>query len=185
MKLQSVAIAGIFLTTAFGMSGCQRNIVRAAPSSVSTPPETLPPPATPPPRATTTSVPPSEPKPEPEPSTPPAKPVPVRPKPAAPSEPASPPPAEPKPAAPEIAPELTPQQLSADEQRTADDIQAAEKNLQMAAGRQLNTSQEDLVEKVRGFLGQAHEAIREGDWVRAGNLAHKARILSDELVKSL
>ncbi len=62
---------------------------------------------------------------------------------------------------------------------------AAEKNLQAAAGKQLNAAQKDLVEKINGFLGQAHEAIVAGDWVRAKNLAEKARVLSDELVKSL
>jgi exosome complex RNA-binding protein Csl4 len=109
----------------------------------------------------------------------------VRPKPAPSTGSAPAAPQEPKPQAPEIAPELSPQQLSADEQRTTVDIQAAEKNLQLASGRQLNAAQEDLVEKVRGFLSQAHDAVREGDWVRASNLAHKAHILSDELVKSL
>jgi outer membrane biosynthesis protein TonB len=186
MKLQSAALAGLLLVSALSLGGCQKNIVKAAPPSVSTPPETVPPPATPPPHPQTTSATESEPKPEPPPATPPAtKPAPVRPKPAPSSEPAPVAPLEPKPEAPEIAPQLTPQQQTADEQRTANDIQAAEKNLQLASGRQLNASQEDLVEKVRDFLGQAHEAVRAGDWVRASNLAHKARILSDDLVKSL
>jgi hypothetical protein len=41
------------------------------------------------------------------------------------------------------------------------------------------------VEKISGFLSQAHEAILADDWVRAENLADKARVLSNELVKSL
>ncbi len=49
----------------------------------------------------------------------------------------------------------------------------------------MNASQNDLVAKIAGFLAQAHEAIRTGDWVRAQNLAQKAQVLSDELVKSL
>jgi hypothetical protein len=57
--------------------------------------------------------------------------------------------------------------------------------LQAAAGKKLNAAQKDLVEKINGFLGQAREAIVAGDWVRAKNLAEKARVLSDELVKSL
>ena len=52
------------------------------------------------------------------------------------------------------------------------------------AGRRLNAVQDDLAEKVRGFLSQAHEAIRANDWVRAQNLAEKAQVLSAELVKS-
>ncbi len=185
MKFLSAVSAGLLMSAALALGGCQRNIVKAAPPSVSTPPETVPPPASPPPHAQTTSVPASEPKPEPQPSTPPPESAPVRPKPTTPSEPAPSAPPEPKPEAPEITPQLTPQQQSAYEQRTGGDIQAAEKNLQFASGRQLNASQEDLVGKVRDFLGQAHEAVRAGDWERASNLAHKARILSDELVKSL
>jgi len=67
---------------------------------------------------------------------------------------------------------------------TALNITTAEKNVQLATGRQLNPAQKDLVEKINGFLGQAHEAIRADDWVRAQNLAEKARVLSNELVKS-
>ena len=84
-----------------------------------------------------------------------------------------------------ISPELTPQAQAAAEQRTNTDIDHAERNLQAAEGRQLDAAQHDLVEKVRDFLAQAHEAIHADDWVRASNLAEKARILSDELVKSL
>jgi hypothetical protein len=54
----------------------------------------------------------------------------------------------------------------------------------MAVGKRLSAAQKDLTEKIRGFLAQAHDAIRAGDWVRALNLAEKARVLSDELVKS-
>jgi hypothetical protein len=48
----------------------------------------------------------------------------------------------------------------------------------------LNAAQKDLVDKISGFLTQAHEAIVAEDWVRAQNLAEKARVLSVELVKS-
>jgi len=71
------------------------------------------------------------------------------------------------------------------ERRTNEDINAAERNLQLAYGKQLNTGQHDLVEKIRGFLGQARESIRAGDWVRARTLAQKAQVLSVELVHSL
>ncbi len=70
------------------------------------------------------------------------------------------------------------------ERRTYEDINAAERNLQLAYGKQLNTAQHDLVEKIRGFLGQAREAIRAGDWVRARTLAQKAQVLSVELANS-
>jgi hypothetical protein len=70
------------------------------------------------------------------------------------------------------------------QRRTTQDIGAAERNIQLVGGRELNASQKDLLEKVRGFLGQAHEAVRATDWVRAQSLAEKAQLLSAELVKS-
>jgi hypothetical protein len=60
----------------------------------------------------------------------------------------------------------------------------AEKNMQLAEGKELKASQKDLLDKIKGFLGQAHEAIVADDWVRAQNLAEKARILSVELANS-
>ena len=67
---------------------------------------------------------------------------------------------------------------------TTSNITAAEKNMKFSSGRSLNAAQTDLAEKIRGFLAQSHEAIAADDWVRAQNLAEKARVLSDELVKS-
>lgn len=92
---------------------------------------------------------------------------------------------DPEPAPPQIVPELSPRQLADAQRRTNSDIVSAEHNLQLASGKQLNAEQNDLVEKIRGFLGQAHEAVMAADWVRAQNLSHKAQILSGELVKSL
>ncbi|HJY86065.1 MAG TPA: hypothetical protein VKE24_04435 [Candidatus Acidoferrales bacterium] len=99
--------------------------------------------------------------------------------------PASPAPAPPKPAPPQISPQLTPEEQAVAERVTNANISAAESNLERAYGMQLNTAQHDLVEKIRGFLGQAREAIRASDWVRARNLARKAQVLSVELINSL
>ena len=77
---------------------------------------------------------------------------------------------------------------AADEQRltrlATDEIRVAERNLQTATGKRFNSLQQDLYQKVQGFLAQAHEAIRANDWVRAQNLAEKAQVLSSDLVKS-
>jgi len=81
--------------------------------------------------------------------------------------------------------QLSPAELATYQRSTNEDISTAEKNLQQAYGRDLNASQHDLVEKIRTFLGQAREGIRESDWVRARNLAQKARVLSVDLVNSL
>ena len=151
MKSRTQFAALLFCLAALTLSGCGRNIVRAASPSVTSPP-------------------PGEPAPRPRPAPVAAEPEPPRPRTEV--------------APPQISPILTP----ADQERltrlSTDQIRIAERNLQLAAGRRLNAVQNDLAEKVRGFLSQAHEAIRANDWVRAQNLAEKAQVLSAELVKS-
>jgi outer membrane biosynthesis protein TonB len=174
----------LLLLAAFATAGCAgKHIVSAAPPSVATPPPEEPAPAPQPP-----APPPVETKTEPPPETPPAAPPaapakrPVaRPRPA-PTETADPMP--PKPAPPQISPQLSAKDLALAKTNTTSNITTAEKNLQLASGKQLSAAQKDLVEKISGFLGQAHEAILADDWVRAQNLAEKARVLSVELTKS-
>jgi outer membrane biosynthesis protein TonB len=169
---------------AAGLSGCRRNIVRAAPPSVTSPPDTEPFPQP----TVVNQQPAAAPATPPEVKSPP-EPVPAvadQPRPKAPveAEAAAPKP-EPEPEPLQIAPELSAKAQAAAVRTTTDDIRVAERNLQLAYGRQLDAAQSDLVAKIAGFLAQAHEAIRTGDWVRAQNLAQKAQVLSTELVKSL
>jgi len=174
----------LLFATALAASGCgSKHIVRAAPPSVSTPPPevTAPMPTPTPPPAVETQT--EEPPPEaPLPATPslPAKRPAPRPRPA----PETPDPAPPKPAPPQISPQLSAKDLAAAKSSTSTNITTAEKNVQLANGKQLNAAQKDLIEKINGFLAQAHEAIVADDWVRAQNLADKAQVLSSELVKS-
>lgn len=86
--------------------------------------------------------------------------------------------------APLISPQLSPGDQASYERKTGEDIGMAEKNLQSAQGKQLNAAQQDLVDKIRSFLGQAREASKSRDWARAQNLAQKARLLSIELANS-
>jgi hypothetical protein len=168
-------------------AGCGRNIVRAASPSVVPAPPVEPRPAN-----SSASGPAAEaipapeiPQPAPELIPPPAADPapPPRPRPAT----AATPPESPAPN-PVLAPQITPALTAADQTRLSrlatDQIRVAERNLQAATGRRLNSVQDDLFQKVQGFLSQAHEAIRANDWVRAQNLAEKAQVLSAELVKS-
>jgi hypothetical protein len=169
---------------AMTLGGCARNIVRAASPSV-----TMPPPREPTPRieasAAAPLAAPELPQPMPELAPlPTSEPQPPRPRPviaAADSE-------APTPKTEVAAPQISPILSAADRQRltrlTTDQVSTAERNMQLAAGRRLNAVQNDLADKVRGFLSQAHDAIRANDWVRAQNLAEKAQVLSAELVKS-
>ena len=93
--------------------------------------------------------------------------------------------AEKAPEAPTIAPQLTQQEFAAAQQETNQSLDIAEKNLAAAQGKRLNAAQTDLVSKIKGFLKDAREAAQAGDWARARNLAKKAQVLSEELVRSV
>jgi hypothetical protein len=175
-----------------GGAGCHRQRVQAA----APPPAPLPKNASPQPAPTppSTNTPAPENKPAETAGETPANPAPESPapKPATPRPhvtPASPPIAEtppaPRPVPPQIRPRLSPEQVAEYKRKTNEAIAEAEKNLQSVYGRPLNESQRDLVEKIRGFLSQAHEAADSEDWGRAANLAEKARLISLELVNSL
>jgi hypothetical protein len=87
--------------------------------------------------------------------------------------------------APKIAPELSPSDQAAKQKQIEDDSAAATRNLDLLANHQLNPAQQDIADKVRESLSQASDAGKTGDWVRAQNLAHRARLLSESLVQSL
>jgi len=174
--------APLLAVAALSVSGCHRNIVRAATPSVPSARRIAPmPKPVPVERPATESEPPPEPAPEPIPAAAATLPAPVPPRPVIAEAPRAKPESEP----PQISPELSPRDQADAMLHTNDDIRTAEKNLQAANGKKLNASQTDLVGKVQGFLSQAREAIRANDWVRARNLALKAEVLSTELIKSL
>ena len=93
-------------------------------------------------------------------------------------------PAGPKPEPPSISPRYTPAEEANLREQTNQSLLTAERNLQRMNGRKLTPPQSDLAEKIRGFLAQSREAISAGDWFRAQNLASKAQVLSQELVRS-
>jgi outer membrane biosynthesis protein TonB len=191
-KVRTAAILA-FCAISIGAAGCEDKRVHAAapvaaaptpaaterPMSVAPDTDATPPPETvaAPPTVPTTATVPTAPV-----SLPPPKPAPPR-KPAEASgeteseQPAHPP-------APQITPQLSPTDQAAYQRKTGEDTAAAEKNLQQTSGKQLNAAQTDLVGKIRSFLSQSRDASKDGDWVRAQNLAQKARLLSDELIGS-
>jgi hypothetical protein len=89
-----------------------------------------------------------------------------------------------KPEAPQISPQLSPEEKSRAQASTDADIKAAQQALDTAAHHTLNATQQDMADKISSFLTQAREAISVADWLRAKNLAQKAHVLSNELVRS-
>src|SRR5579872_4109057 len=164
--------------------GCMGHKVRAAapvtvppqpPAPISTPgttksPDSIPAPTTPAPK-------------NPEPTT--LSPA-LTPKPDTLKRPATTAVAEPdRPPAPEISPQMSQSDQVELTKQTQQYVTTAQENLHRADGRELNTSQHDMADKIRGFLEQAQDAIRTSDWSRAKNLSQKAYLLSIELVKTL
>jgi hypothetical protein len=69
-------------------------------------------------------------------------------------------------------------------QRSTGQLTAAtEENLKKIAGRQLNPSQQEMMSQIKQFMKQSKTAVATGDLERGHNLALKAHLLSDELVK--
>ena len=60
--------------------------------------------------------------------------------------------------------------------------QSTEDNLRSIT-RQLTPDEQSIVSQVRSFMAQANAATKDGDVIRAHNLALKAHLLSDELVR--
>jgi DNA topoisomerase IA len=60
---------------------------------------------------------------------------------------------------------------------------ATEENLKKIAGHELSATQQEMVSQIKQFMEQSKSAVTEGDLNRGHNLAVKARLLSDELVK--
>jgi hypothetical protein len=94
---------------------------------------------------------------------------------------------EPEPTKPE-APQISPQ-LSADEKARAQssidaDVHAAQQALDAASRHTLNAAQQDMADKIRSFLTQTHDAVAVSDFLSAKNLAQKAHVLSNELIRS-
>lgn len=87
-------------------------------------------------------------------------------------------------APPVIAPQMTAEEAAAAQQETNASLGEAEKNLASTNGKKLNSVQADMASKIRGFIEDARQAAKGGDWSRARSLAKKAQVLSEELVKT-
>jgi hypothetical protein len=83
----------------------------------------------------------------------------------------------------ELKGDTTPEQASQQRYTTEQLTAATEENLKKIAGRQLNPSQQEMVNQIKEFMEQSKKAIADGDVQRGHNLAAKAQLLSDELVK--
>ena len=83
----------------------------------------------------------------------------------------------------QLAPSVTDQQASQQRQSTAQLLAATDANLNKISARQLTSSQQDMVTQIRNYVQQAKAAENAGDLQRARNLAFKAQLLSDDVLR--
>jgi hypothetical protein len=83
----------------------------------------------------------------------------------------------------QITPSVTDAQASHQRQNTAQLLDSTDANLKKLAGHQLTPSQQDTMKQIQSYVEQAKVADAAGDLQMAHNLAFKAHLLSDELVK--
>jgi hypothetical protein len=83
----------------------------------------------------------------------------------------------------QLAPGVSAEQASSQRQNTTQLLAATDANLKQIASRTMNSSQQDSISQIRKYMEQAKAAEQAGDVQRAHNLASKALLLSDDLVK--
>jgi hypothetical protein len=83
----------------------------------------------------------------------------------------------------QFSPGFTQGQAVAQRQSTTQLLAGAEANLKKISNQQLIASQQESVNQIRKYMEQAKTADASGDLQRAHNLAFKARLLSDELLR--
>ena len=83
----------------------------------------------------------------------------------------------------QLAPGVSNEQASRQRRSTTELLATTDTNLKQLASRELNRTQQDSVSQIRKYMEQANAAEKAGDVQRAHNLASKALLLSDDLVK--
>ncbi|MBI1357650.1 MAG: hypothetical protein GC160_25190 [Acidobacteria bacterium] len=121
------------------------------------------------------------PKPKPTPTQPTARPAPT----VAGAEPEpAPPPAEPSATLPQLSPLMTPAERKTTEQELDRSLEVTRGHLRSLMGRSLNGEQLAAVKRIQAFLKQAEE-VRGQDLNLARNLAQRAQVLAEDLVRSV
>jgi outer membrane biosynthesis protein TonB len=75
-----------------------------------------------------------------------------------------------------------PQEALHQQLNTTQLLDATENNLKTLT-RSLNTDEQAMIQHIRSYMQQSRTALDQKDFERAYNLAYKARLLSDELIK--
>jgi len=95
------------------------------------------------------------------------------------------PPPSPANAAAEVAigPDISSAQAARDRQSTTRLLDTTENELKRVDSSNLSSYQQAMLTQIKTYISQSRKAITEGDYERASNLAKKAQVLTDELMK--
>lgn len=81
-----------------------------------------------------------------------------------------------------IAPSISPSDAARDQSSTEQLLQTTENTLS-GIKRQLSKNEEAMVAQIRNYISQSRQATKDNDPARAHNLALKANLLSNELIR--
>jgi outer membrane biosynthesis protein TonB len=82
-----------------------------------------------------------------------------------------------------IGPDITSAEAVRDRQSTTHLLDTTENDLKRVESNSLSSDQQAMLTQIKTYISQSRKAITEGDYERASNLAKKAQVLTDELVK--
>ncbi|HWR34768.1 MAG TPA: hypothetical protein VN622_02720 [Clostridia bacterium] len=83
----------------------------------------------------------------------------------------------------QISPEVPRDEMAQQRQDTMKLLDSTELNLRKISGRTLSDLDQGTTRQIRNYITQSRLAVQDGDLERAYNLATKAHLLSDEMVK--
>ena len=82
-----------------------------------------------------------------------------------------------------IGPDVSRAEAARDRQSTTQLLDTTEGQLKRVDGGSLSSDQQAMLAQIKTYISQSRKAINEGDYERASNLAKKAQLLTDELMK--
>lgn len=82
-----------------------------------------------------------------------------------------------------IGPDISSAEAARDRQSTTHLLDTTENELKRVDSNNLSSDQQAMLTQIKTFISQSRKAITEGDYERASNLAKKAQLLTDELMK--
>ncbi len=82
-----------------------------------------------------------------------------------------------------IGPDVSSAEAARDRKSTSTLLDSTENDLKRVDSKSLTADQQAMLAQIRTYISQSRKALAEGDYERASNLAKKAQLLTDELMK--